>query len=141
MPAPERKAALETLVPESGERAAALASALDRSGQRLRSWTELAPALRASRAHIASREPGQVAVAHGDIAVTWGDVARTLERLEALLPRLDAEPGLLAERFRWIRLKEGAAFSGYYEPVIKASRTRRPGYEVPLYRLPRICGS
>lgn len=136
MPAPERKAVLETLVPESGERAAALASALDRSGQRLRSWTELAPALRASRAHIASREPGQVAVAHGDIAVTWGDVARTLERLEALLPRLDAEPGLLAERFRWIRLKEGAAFSGYYEPVIKASRTRRPGYEVPLYRLP-----
>ena len=93
-----------------------------------------APALRASRAHIAGREPGQVAVAHGDVAVTWGDVAKTLDRLEALLPRLDAEPGLLAERFRWVKLKD--AFSGYYEPVVKASRTRKPGYTAPLYRVP-----
>ena len=138
LPSPpvERKVPVETLVPESEERAASLAAGLDRAGQGLRSWTELAPALRASRAHIAGREAGQVAVAHGDLAVTWGDVARTLERLESLLPRLDAEPGLLAEKFRWIRLREGAAFSGYYEPVVKASRTRRPGYETPLYRLP-----
>ena len=95
-----------------------------------------APALRASRAHIAGREPGQVAVAHGDVAVTWGDVAKTLDCLEALLPRLDAEPGLLAERFRWVKLKDGAAFSGYYEPVVKASRTRKPGYEQAIYALP-----
>lgn len=79
---------------------------------------------------------GQVAVAHGDVAVTWGDVAKTLDCLEALLPRLDAEPGLLAERFRWVKLKDGAAFSGYYEPVVKASRTRKPGYTAPLYRVP-----
>lgn len=75
-------------------------------------------------------------MAHGDVAVTWGDVAKTLDRLEALLPRLDAEPGLLAERFRWVKLKDGAAFSGYYEPVVKASRTRKPGYTAPLYRVP-----
>ena len=106
-----------------------LAGKLDRAGQRLHSWKELAPALRASRAHIAGREPGQVAVAHGD-------VAKTLDCLEALLPRLDAEPGLLAERFRWVKLKDGAAFSGYYEPVVKASRTRKPGYTAPLYRVP-----
>ena len=124
------------LVPENDEQAAVLAGKLDRTGQRLHSWKELAPALRASRAHIAGREPGQVAVAHGDVAVTWGDVAKTLDRLEALLPRLDAEPGLLAERFRWVKLKDGAAFSGYYEPVVKASRTRKPGYTAPLYRVP-----
>lgn len=75
-------------------------------------------------------------MAHGDVAVTWGDVAKTLDCLEALLPRLDAEPGLLAERFRWVKLKDGAAFSGYYEPVVKASRTRKPGYTAPLYRVP-----
>ena len=121
------------LVPENDEQAAVLAGKLDRAGQRLHSWKELAPALRASRAHIAGREPGQVAVAHGDVAVTWGDVAKTLDCLEALLPRLDAEPGLLAERFRWVKLKDGAAFSGYYEPVVKASRTRKPGYTAPLY--------
>ena len=124
------------LVPENDEQAAVLAGKLDRTGQRLHSWKELAPALRASRAHIAGREPGQVAVAHGDVAVTWGDVAKTLDRLEALLPRLDAEPGLLAERFRWVKLKDGAAFSGYYEPVVKASRTRKPGYEQAIYALP-----
>ena len=124
----------DNLSPE--EQAAVLAGKLDRTGQRLHSWKELAPALRASRAHIAGREPGQVAVAHGDVAVTWGDVAKTLDRLEALLPRLDAEPGLLAERFRWVKLKDGAAFSGYYEPVVKASRTRKPGYTAPLYRVP-----
>ena len=124
------------LVPENDEQAAVLAGKLDRAGQRLHSWKELAPALRASRAHIAGREPGQVAVAHGDVAVTWGDVAKTLDRLEVLLPRLDAEPGLLAERFRWVKLKDGAAFSGYDEPVVKASRTRKPGYTAPLYRVP-----
>ncbi len=134
-PGPERNVA-SVLIPETDRQAGLLAARLDRAGQRLHSWKELAPALRASRAHVAARESGQVAVAHGDIAVTWGDVARTLERLEALLPRLDAEPGLLAEQFYWIKLTEDAFFSGYYEPVVKASRTRRPGYEVPLYTLP-----
>ena len=135
-PSPPVRQTAETFAVENDEQAALLAEKLDRTGQGLRSWRELAPALRDSRAHIANREPGQVAVAHGDIAVTWGDVARTLDSLEALLPRLDAEPGLLAERFRWVRLAEGAAFSGYYEPVVKASRTRKPGYAVPLYTLP-----
>ena len=121
--APARSAAGD-LVPESDERAAELAGKVDRAGQRLRSWKDLAPALRASREHIAGRESGQVAVAHGDVAVTWGDVARTLDRLEALLPRL----------------KDGAAFSGYYEPVVKASRTRKPGYTAPLYKMPPDLG-
>ncbi len=35
-----------------------------------------------------------------------------------------------------MKLKDGAAFSGYYEPVVKASRTRKPGYTAPLYRVP-----
>lgn len=28
-------------------------------------------------------------------------------------------------------------FTGYYEPVIEASLTKRPGYEVPIYRRPK----
>lgn len=134
-PVPEY-AVTGTLVPEPEGQAVLLAAKLDRSGQHLQTWKELAPALRASRAHVEAREAGQVAVAHGDIAITWGDVARTLALLETLLPRLDAEPQLLAEYFYWLKLSEDAAFSGYYEPVIKASRTRRPGYTVPLYRVP-----
>lgn len=124
------------IAPENDKQTAVLAGKLDRAGQRLHSWKELAPALRASRARIAGREPGQVAVAHGDVAVTWGDVAKTLGCLEGLLPCLDAESGLLAEQFRWVKLKDGTAFSGYYEPVVKASRTRKSGYTAPLYRVP-----
>lgn len=32
--------------------------------------------------------------------------------------------------------KAEGLFTGYYEPSLKGSRTRRPGYDVPLYRLP-----
>ncbi|MBP7062950.1 MltA domain-containing protein [Ferrovibrio sp.] len=32
--------------------------------------------------------------------------------------------------------KAEGLFTGYYEPSLKGSRQRRPGYDVPLYRLP-----
>jgi membrane-bound lytic murein transglycosylase A len=39
--------------------------------------------------------------------------------------------------FETAMVGEGKAFAtGYYEPRIAASRTRTPGYEVPIYRLP-----
>ncbi|MEG2139261.1 MAG: murein transglycosylase A [Bilophila sp.] len=113
-----------------------LAQALNPAQQHLKSWMDLSPALKANLAYVSRREAEQVAVAHGDIAITWGDIAHTLTRLQALLPRLDTEPELFATAFRWLRLAEGAEFSGYYEPVFKASRTRRPGYATPIYRVP-----
>ena len=40
-------------------------------------------------------------------------------------------------RFAWLRVGDGTAFAtGYYEPEIRGSRTRQPGYEVPVYGLP-----
>ena len=40
-------------------------------------------------------------------------------------------------RFVWLRVGDGKAFStGYFEPEIRGSRTRQPGYEVPVYGLP-----
>ena len=40
-------------------------------------------------------------------------------------------------RFAWLRIGDGKAFAtGYYEPDIRASRTRQPGYDVPIYGLP-----
>ena len=100
------------------------------------SWKALEPSLRDCLRYAARREAGQVAVAHGDTAVTWGEIAETLTRLLALLPRLDQEPTLLAEQFRWLRLTKEASFSGYYEPVIKASRFRTAEYSAPLYKVP-----
>lgn len=126
----------DMFVPESPRDAAQLAQTLRPAEQQLKSWTELTPTLRANLTYALHREPEQVAVAHGDLAITWGEIARTLTRLQELLPRLDHEPGLFAAEFHWLRLAEGAAFSGYYEPVFKASRTRKPGYAHPIYRLP-----
>jgi membrane-bound lytic murein transglycosylase A len=40
-------------------------------------------------------------------------------------------------RFDWARVGDGKAFAtGYYEPELAGSRTRAPGYEVPIYRTP-----
>ena len=40
-------------------------------------------------------------------------------------------------RFAWLRVGDGKAFStGYFEPEIRGSRTRQPGYDVPVYGLP-----
>jgi membrane-bound lytic murein transglycosylase A len=42
-----------------------------------------------------------------------------------------------AERFELVQVGPGDAFAtGYYEPEIQGSRTRAPGYEVPVYRKP-----
>lgn len=116
--------------------ALAAARSLHPAGQGLTSWRDLLPAVRFSKIYAASKVSDDVAVARGDVAVTWGEVSASLERLEELLPRLDAEPELLAENFIWIGLTEGAEFSGYYESEVKASRTRKPGYGWPLYRKP-----
>ena len=41
------------------------------------------------------------------------------------------------DRFDWVRVGEGTAFAtGYFEPEIRGSRIRQPGYEVPIYRTP-----
>jgi membrane-bound lytic murein transglycosylase A len=40
-------------------------------------------------------------------------------------------------QFETARLGDGATFvTGYFEPEIAGSRTRQPGYDVPVYRLP-----
>ena len=41
------------------------------------------------------------------------------------------------DRFAWVRVGPGEAFAtGYYEPEIRGSRERRPGFDVPVYRKP-----
>ena len=52
------------------------------------------------------------------------------------LAPLDA-PSFFRDRFEWARVGPGEAFAtGYYEPEIRGSRTRQPGYEVPIYGVP-----
>jgi membrane-bound lytic murein transglycosylase A len=41
------------------------------------------------------------------------------------------------DRFEWVRVGSGEAFAtGYYEPEIRGSRTKQPGFEVPIYGKP-----
>lgn len=48
------------------------------------------------------------------------------------------DPGaFFRDRFDWVRVGSGEAFAtGYYEPEIRGSRTRQPGFEVPIYTKP-----
>lgn len=49
-----------------------------------------------------------------------------------------ADPAaFLRDRFDWVRIGDGKAFAtGYYEPEIRGSRVRAPGYDVPIYATP-----
>lgn len=41
------------------------------------------------------------------------------------------------DRFEWARVADGKAFAtGYYEPEMRGSRTRIPGYDIPVYSTP-----
>lgn len=45
--------------------------------------------------------------------------------------------GFFKSQFETARLSDGRAFvTGYFEPEIAGSRTRQPGYDVPVYRIP-----
>ena len=50
--------------------------------------------------------------------------------------RTDARRFFLTQ-FDAVQISDGQAFAtGYFEPEIAGSRTRRPGYDVPVYRMP-----
>ncbi|MGA9583536.1 MAG: murein transglycosylase A [Allosphingosinicella sp.] len=52
-------------------------------------------------------------------------------------PRPGLTSAFFADHFEVVQVGDGAAFvTGYFEPEIAGSRTRRPGYEVPVYRKP-----
>ena len=104
--------------------------------QDLQSWREMAPTVRKSLRYVKSKPAGAVAIDRPGLRLTWGDMERTLLRLQELLPRLDAEPQLFLQNFQWVEVPSGIAYSGYYEPRVKASRTRKPGYEQAIYALP-----
>ncbi|MDR1776311.1 MAG: MltA domain-containing protein [Desulfovibrio sp.] len=106
------------------------------SGQNLKSWSDMASTLRKSLLYVKSKPSGAVAVHGPNLTLTYGDLTRTLNRLRELLPRLDAEPGLLLQYFQWIEVNGGIDYSGYYEPTVKASRVRKPGYTQAVYYCP-----
>lgn len=109
---------------------------LDPKYQDLTSWKDMEPTLRKSMLYVNSKPQSGLAVSRPDLKVTWGELALTLRELQKILPALDDRPELLEEKFLWIPVAGGIAYSGYYEPRIRASRTRKKGYEHPIYMAP-----
>lgn len=120
----------------SPQEAATLARTLRKEQQNLASWKDLAPALGRSLQYAEAWPPEERAFEHSGLRVNWGEVTASLRLLKQLLPRLDSNPELLAERFIWWHMTPQTHFTAYYSPTVPASRTRKPGYEHPLYRLP-----
>jgi membrane-bound lytic murein transglycosylase A len=104
--------------------------------QGLHSWRDLEEPLANSLAYVSGKPASGIAIRRPGLTVTWGRLADSLERLRALLPQLDADPGLLARQFDWVRMDEGIMYTGYYEPVIPARRAHKPGFTQPLYGKP-----
>ena len=55
----------------------------------------------------------------------------------AALANLRSASEFFRDRFDWVQVGDGKAFAtGYYEPEIRGSRVRAPGFEVPIYARP-----
>ncbi|MDR2695484.1 MAG: MltA domain-containing protein [Deltaproteobacteria bacterium] len=122
--------------PFPAETPQAFAAKLSPSAQGLRSWRDLEEPLANSIAYVGGKPASGIALRRPGLSVTWGQLANSLERLRALLPRLDADPGLLARQFHWVRMDGGMMYTGYYEPVIPVARAREPGLTQPVYGVP-----
>ncbi len=110
--------------------------ALDIRSQGVSSWTELRPAVERSLAYAQRRSPQEKALDAYGMRVTWAEIQASLTTLLELLPRLDAEPELLASHFTLYALEPAPLFTGYYEPRIQASLVRTDEYPYPLYGKP-----
>ena len=91
----------------------------------------------AERALAAFRLSCPVLVARSDSsgltqAVDW---APSCSEAASLTPGSAAT--FFQTRFAWLRVGDGKAFAtGYFEPEIQGSRTRQPGFDVPIYGVP-----
>ena len=134
-PAPSlvQQARLYTLSPEASHAQTML---LDIRSQGLHSWLEFEPGLKRSLDYLRGMPQDRLAMSRNGPVLTWGQLTRSAEELLGLLPVLDRQPWLLAERFTWYELKPGPRMTGYYTPEVRASLFKRPGYEHPVYTRP-----
>lgn len=104
--------------------------------QGISNWRELEKSIDKSLAYVSTKPENGYAIKRKKLSITWGILKNSLEKLKRLLPELDKNPKILLEQFKWVKIDEGIDYSGYYEPVVKASRTKKPGYEQAIYKLP-----
>ncbi len=110
------------------------------NNQDLNSWQELDSTLQKTISYVKAKNQAAFAIRAPHLTLTWGQMLQTLMEFQALLPQLDAQPQLLLEHFSWVAAPQGIHFTGYYEPLLEASRTPQPGYH-PIYKRPPELGS
>ena len=89
-----------------------------------------------SLSYVRTRPADQRAFGPEGPQATWGELASSLEHLRGVVPRLAADPGLLAREFTWLQVQPDPLMTGYYEPEMEGSLEPAPGFPVPLYGLP-----
>lgn len=104
--------------------------------QDLTSYTDMAPTIGKSLIYVNTKPQDSLAINAPHLKVTWGELTKTLRRLKDILPLLDKDPALLEQNFTWVPVPGGIDYSGYYEPRVPASRTKKPGYEQAIYSVP-----
>lgn len=122
--------------PLADRKARGLSAHLSTRFQGLSSWNEMGPGLSDSLSYIRKRPQDAVAVNKPGLTLTWGQLGDSVEELVALLPELDRDPRLVAERFQWLQLGPRTLLTGYYEPWLKASLEKKGRYIYPLYGVP-----
>ena len=120
----------------SGREAESLALKMNARAQGMNSWRDMSFAVSKSLAYASSRPASGTAVSLSGLTLSYGQLAASLQHLQNILPKLDSQPGLLARDFTWYRIGPDFGFTGYYEPSLRASRTKSASYPYPLYRLP-----
>ncbi|MBG0791852.1 MAG: murein transglycosylase A [Desulfovibrionaceae bacterium] len=125
-----------SFVPVDDDRAESLAESLSPRLQGMDSFSGLRPVLEKNLRYIRNRPQDAVCVNRPGLTLTWGMLGDSVEEMLSLLDDLDNDPGLVAERFRWLKLAPGTLLTGYYEPWLKASLTPDDTYRYPLYGVP-----
>lgn len=120
----------------SESRAEGLSAHLSTELQGLGSWTELRPGLEDSLKYILRRPQDAVCVKRPGLTLTWKQLGDSVTELMAILPELDRDPRLVADRFQWLKVAPRTLLTGYYEPWLEVSLQQEGRYQYPLYGKP-----
>jgi len=104
--------------------------------QGLKSWTQLKEPVERSLAYVRTRNQESEAVCLPELCLKWRDIRETLEAFLILLPDIDRNDQVLKYFFDFYSINPDILLTGYYEPLLEASRHPHPEYPYPVYAVP-----
>ncbi len=104
--------------------------------QGIKNWIQLQEPIERSLVYIRSRDSQAEAVCLPELCLKWRDIEETLEIFLLLLPDIDRNPRVLTYFFDFYAIDPDILLTGYYEPLLDASRHPHPEYPYPVYSVP-----